>query len=171
MQFRRAKEQDAAVIMKIIEQAQADLKESGIDQWQNGYPNMEVILNDIMHNNSYVLIEGDQLIGAAVGTAVISFDGEETYSKIYNGNWISAGQYAVIHRIAIAREYKGKGLSSGIIENAEAMCREREVRSIRVDTHKDNISMQKMLSKNGFKYCGIIYLKDGSERLAYEKLL
>lgn len=58
-----------------------------------------------------------------------------------------------------------------IIQNAEAMCNEKEVRSIRVDTHRDNISMQKMLLKNGFKYCGIIYLKDGSERLAYDKLL
>ncbi len=167
MQLRKAKEHDAAGIMKIIEQAQTDLKESGINQWQNGYPNTEVILNDIFHKNSYVLIDGDRLIG----TAAISFDGEETYNTIYEGNWSSTGRYAVIHRIAIDREYKGKGFSSVIIQNAEAMCNEKEVRSIRVDTHRDNISMQKMLLKNGFKYCGIIYLKDGSERLAYDKLL
>lgn len=167
MQFRKAEEKDAAGIMKIIEQAQADLKKSGVDQWQNGYPNIDVILNDINHNNSYVLAEGDRLIG----TAAISFDGEETYNEIYDGKWGSTGSYAVIHRIAIDRGCKGKGFSSVIIENAESMCKEREIRSIRVDTHRDNISMQKMLSKNGFEYCGIIYLKDGSERLAYEKLL
>jgi hypothetical protein len=28
-----------------------------------------------------------------------------------------------------------------------------------------------MLEKNGFIYCGIIYLSDGQERLAYEKVL
>ena len=45
------------------------------------------------------------------------------------------------------------------------------MKSIKVDTHKDNISMQKLLRKNDFKYCGIIYLEDGSERIAFEKLI
>ena len=43
--------------------------------------------------------------------------------------------------------------------------------SIRIDTHRDNIPMQKMLNKNGFIYCGIIYLLDGKERFAFEKPL
>jgi len=28
--------------------------------------------------------------------------------------------------------------------------------------------MQHVIEKNGFKKCGIIYVKDGSERIAYE---
>ena len=43
--------------------------------------------------------------------------------------------------------------------------------SIKIDTHKDNISMQKLLEKNDFKYCGIIYLEDGSQRIAFEKII
>ena len=31
--------------------------------------------------------------------------------------------------------------------------------------------MQHLLDKNGFTYCGIIYLDDGTERLAYQKQL
>ena len=39
-----------------------------------------------------------------------------------------------------------------------------------MDTHEDNISMQRLLEKNNFKYCGIIYLEDGNKRIAFEKL-
>jgi hypothetical protein len=28
-----------------------------------------------------------------------------------------------------------------------------------------------MLEKNGFSYCGVIYLADGAERVAYEKII
>ena len=42
---------------------------------------------------------------------------------------------------------------------------------ISIDTHKDNLIMQKFLSKNGFDRCGIIYVEDGTERIAYQKLV
>ena len=51
------------------------------------------------------------------------------------------------------------------------MCLQSDIYSIKVDTHKQNESMKKMLSNNGFQYCGIIFLEDGSERVAYEKVI
>lgn len=39
---------------------------------------------------------------------------------------------------------------------------------VRIDTHRDNKTMQHVILKNGFEYCGIIYLKNGEQRLAYE---
>ena len=77
----------------------------------------------------------------------------------------------MIHRIAIDDSKKGLGLSDVILENIKRMCLESGVKSIRVDTQKDNRSMQQWLKKNGFQYCGIIYLEDRSERLAYEKIV
>ena len=167
MEFRKAVKADADSILSIIRQAQDYLKEQGIDQWQNHYPNMETVMNDISNGNGYVLVM-DQMI---VGTAVVIFDGEKTYGAIYNGNWISNDRYAVIHRIAIESDHKGLGLSAFILRNVEEMCLKLGVHSIRLDTHKDNSSMQKMLLKNGFQYCGIIYLADNIERIAFEKLL
>lgn len=35
--------------------------------------------------------------------------------------------------------------------------------------HEDNILMQSLLKKNGFEYCGIVYLEDGGKRVAFEK--
>ena len=47
------------------------------------------------------------------------------------------------------------------MKEVENLCKGNRVNNIKIDTHKDNISMQKLLEKNGFKYCGIIYLEDG----------
>ena len=96
-------------------------------------------------------------------------DKEETYDKIYDGKWLSNGDYAVIHRIAVDNTYKGLGLSHKIIKYTEDKCKENNVHSIKVDTHEENIPMQKLLTKNGFEYCGIIYLEDGGKRVAFEK--
>lgn len=167
MEFRRAVEADICSIMNIIRQAQAYFREHGINQWQDNYPNSEIIKNDIDNKNGYVSLK-DNIV---IGTAAVSFDGEKTYDSIYNGKWLSSGKYAVIHRIAIENSFKGSGLSSEILKNIEKMCLNKDVHSIKVDTHKENISMKKFLRKNGFQYCGTIYLEDGNPRIAFEKIL
>ncbi|MCM3570843.1 GNAT family N-acetyltransferase [Neobacillus mesonae] len=167
MVFRKTVNQDMDAIMHIIKQAQEYFKNQNIDQWQNNYPNPEVIEKDIQNGYSYVL-EIDEKIA---GTAAVSFDGEKTYQKIYNGHWVSNGEYAVIHRMAVDNECKGKGISSQIIKHVEELCLEKGVKSIKVDTHEENIPMQKLLQKNEFTYCGEIFLEDNSKRIAFEKVL
>ena len=167
MEFRKTIEEDIDYIMNIIKQAQEYFKEEGIDQWQNNYPNYETIKNDINNGESYVLIENNNIIA----TIAVSFEGESTYSKIYNGIWLTNDRYAVIHRVAVDNSYKGLGISSKIIKYVELLCLDKEVSSIKVDTHEQNMSMQKLLEKNSFVYCGKIYLEDGSSRIAFEKIL
>ena len=167
MEFLMAVEKDTSGIISIIKQAQNYFKEHGINQWQDNYPNLATVKHDIENNNGYVLLKNNII----VGTAVASFDGEKTYETIYSGEWVSDDVFAVIHRIAIDNNYKGLGLSSVIIKNIGKICLNKGVHSIKIDTHKENISMQKMLFKNGFKYCGIIYLENKSERVAFEKIL
>jgi len=167
MEFKKSVEADVDSIMKIIKQAQDYFKEKWINQWQNNYPNVEVISNDVAEKNSYVLLQNKEV----VATAVVSFNGERTYESIYEGEWISNKEYAVVHRIAVDNNHKGLGLSSQIIKNVEELCIEKGVSSIKVDTHERNLSMQKLLRKNKFEYCGIIYLEDNSPRIAFEKIL
>ena len=167
MKFRQAVKEDINSIMNIINQAQDYFKENGIDQWQNNYPNVETIKHDIYNGYSYVLLNNDTI----VATVAIVFDGEPTYDCIYEGQWISNDDYAAIHRIAVDNIYKGSGLSAHIIKYVEQLCLKKGIYSIKGDTHEDNLSMQRMLSKNKFQYCGVIYLEDGSKRVAFEKTL
>lgn len=166
MKFRKSVNEDINDIMQIIDEAKEYLRKQGIDQWQNGYPNADVIKNDILNNDSYVFIKNNEI----VATSAVSFDGEKTYDKIYDGNWISNDKFAVIHRIAISNKHKGTGIASEIIKMIEDICLDKNIHSIKVDTHEFNIPMQKLLKKNDFKYCGVIYLEDKSKRVAFEKI-
>jgi hypothetical protein len=86
---------------------------------------------------------------------------EPTYDRI-DGAWLTDGPYGVIHRIA---SYPGvHGIFSAVIAYAA-----QRYAHLRIDTHRDNRIMQHLIEKHGFTYCGIIWLEDGSERLAYER--
>ncbi len=167
MEFRLAVESDVDNIMDIIKQAQDYLKNQGIDQWQDNYPNYETIKNDIKNNNCYVLLN-DNII---VGTVAAIFGEEKTYNNIYNGKWISDKDYLTIHRLAISSDHKGLGLSSVILNKIEELCISKKIYSIRVDTHEENIPMQNFLRKASFQYCGIICLGNGDKRIAFEKII
>lgn len=167
MKFRKSNKLDIISIMNIIKQAQDYLKQQGIHQWQNNYPNIDTINNDIDNGNSYVLVDNEKLLG----TVAVIFDGEKTYDSIYEGEWLSHGKYTTIHRMAVDSNYRGKGISTAILKNIEKISLDKNIPSIKVDTHRGNMPMQKFLQNNGFKYCGIIYLEDGDERLAFEKKL
>lgn len=167
MEFRQAKISDLDQIVEIIELSKKYLKETKVDQWQDGYPSKEDLRRDIESRNSYVLTNKDEI----VATTVISLDGESTYNSIFNGEWITNEDYIVMHRVAVHDKYKGKGIFKELIKEAEILALNKGISSIKIDTHRDNISMQRAVVKNDFKKCGIIYLEDGSERIAFEKVL
>lgn len=165
--FRKSHPNDIPQIMEIITQAQEAFKQNGVDQWQNNYPNISIINADIEAETSYVITENQTVIG----TIVVSFNGEDSYNKIYNGQWLCNQRYAVVHRMAINNQHKGLGYASLMFKEIENLCFKNRVFSIKVDTHQQNITMLKLLQKNGFIYCGTVLLEDNSERMAYEKLI
>lgn len=159
---------DIKDIMKIINQAKAYFKEHGINQWQDGYPNEQSIEEDINQNKSYVLIDENKVIG----TMYFTIADDPTYSYIENGQWLTSHQpYAVIHRIVVDENLKGRNLAFELVKFAIDQCKINNIKSIRIDTHKDNLSMQRFLKKHDFKLCGTIYLESGDPRIAFEKIL
>lgn len=168
MNIRKSTAQDIPMIMDIISEAKDYFKKHGIDQWQDGYPNEESIQQDIMLQQSYLLENQHEIIG----TFCLSYLPETVYEAIEEGAWISSLPYVTLHRIAISSKEKGKHYASLILEYIYQQASSRNIHALRVDTHEDNLSMQKMLLRNGFTYCGIIYLESCKDRkhkrLAYE---
>ena len=153
---------DLPLVMEIYETAREFMHRAGnINQWVNGYPSQKLIEDDIDAGHSFV-VENNS--GKIVGVFSFIIGEDPTYTKIYNGEWLNADEYGTIHRIA----------SSGIEKGVGEACFKwtfNQISNIRVDTHRDNKVMQNILAKLHFKYCGIIYLLDGAERLAYHKAL
>lgn len=159
MEIRKAKPSDLPALMLVYNGARKYMRESGnLVQWTKGYPGEAVILNDIQNGNSYVCMDE----GRIAGVFSLIFGEDPTYMKIYAGQWQNDRPYGTVHRIAV--QSHNKGVASYCLDWCFNKCG-----NVKIDTHRDNLPMQKLLLKNGFIYCGIIYLPDGSERLAYQK--
>ncbi len=167
MEIRHTTEKDLPRIMAMVADAKAWFKAEGIDQWQDGYPTREIFEADCAQQSSYVgLQEGEILL-----TGCLSFAGEPTYRRIYDGAWLNEAPYAVIHRLVVARERKGERLAEVLFRFAFATCRHRQIENLRVDTHRQNYPMQHLLRRLGFQHCGRILLESGAEREAYQLIL
>ncbi len=124
--IRKATFNDLESILKIIKEVQVRMKESGLSQWQNNYPNKEIIIADI--NGGHLFIYEDKEVLATM--SVFNFD--PVYEHI-NGAWLNQNNYIVIHRIAVSN----KGLGLKITDRFYKFIFDYfKVKDIRIDTHK-----------------------------------
>jgi len=172
MEHRLATSSDLDRIMEIIADAQCFLKENGVDQWQNGYPTRESYEQDISESACHVFIVESKI----AGVISIFFETEESYNLVEDGSWLTGdAPYAVFHRAAVSRDYRGMGIAGIMLSYAENMAIEHSITSLRGDTHHDNKAMRGLLEKRGFVHCGTIYIdgviSEQTKRVCYEKLL
>lgn len=169
MEFRLAEYKDLDSMEALVDRSKEYFRENKIDQWQKGYPNRESLGEDISRRQTYVLTKKGQVL--AMLAAIYGRD--KNYKNI-EGSWLSKeDNYIVVHRLAVGPDYKGQGLASLMLEEVEKLGRAKGAHSLRIDTHRDNKAMLRMLERSGFIHCGKIYLLDENldERLAYEKIL
>ena len=159
--IREATPTDIPEIMKVVDAAKGIMRQSGnMHQWGEGYPSEAVIAADMERNGGFV-VEDEKKI---VGYFAFLQSPEPTYAKIYEGKWTDDTlPYHVVHRIASNPD------AHGIFSSIMDFCFSHDT-NIRIDTHRDNKIMQHVILKQGFSYCGIIYLLSGDERLAYQKI-
>ena len=159
MEIRPASPNDFARVREIYAAARAYMKEKGNpEQWGDRYPEDELIREDIQNENLYLCAEGEEILGVFF----YAEGADPTYQRIYDGKWLNEESYGVIHRIAVAEHQRG--VASFCFDYAFSRCK-----NLKIDTHRDNLPMQRSLEKNGFFYCGIIHLENGDERVAYQK--
>lgn len=163
--LRKANPDDAPIIWDILSGAIQLRKEQGSAQWQDGYPNLQTVENDIALEQGYVYDSGNELIGYVA----IILNVEPAYDDI-EGQWQSDGDFYVIHRLAISGNYGGKGLATDLLKEIEAYAVKSKIFSIRADTNYDNAAMLKIFKNLNYVYCGEVYFR-GNARKAFEKLL
>ena len=159
--FRKATMADVPVIMCLIDEARAIMRSCGnVNQWIDGYPSQETIENDISNGHCYLCVE--QGSGEIVASFAFIPGPELTYREIFDGEWLDDKPYHVVHRLASTAG------SHGIFNDVMDYCM-AVAGNLRIDTHRDNVIMRHVIDHYGFSYCGIIYLLNGDERLAYQK--
>lgn len=159
-----AKPEELSLCVSILREGRAFQQEQGFTQWTDDYPSAALIEEDLRTRQGYLF----KIDGEAAGYLYLSFDGDPTYPDI-EGHWRADIPYAVVHRIAFSRRFAGRGLSAAVFGAVQQLCEARGLRSIRIDTDRQNARMQHVLTKNGFVFCGYVRF-EGDRKWAYEKL-
>lgn len=159
MEIRKTRMEELDRLMDIYANARAFMARTGNPhQWGDGnYPDRALIESDIAAGHSYVLVEDEEILA----TYFLAEGPDPCYSVMLEGAWLDEEPYVVIHRIA----------SSGTRRGAASHCIEQAVRqygNLRIDTHDDNLPMQRALERLGFTRCGRIPFEDGT-RITYHR--
>lgn len=156
--IRTAERSDLEKMLEIYKTARAYMRGSGNpSQWGDSYPPRELLEEDLAQKQLFVCVENSTIYG--VFAFIIGED--STYRLIEDGAWKNDKPYGTIHRLA------GDVQKKGVFAECLEYCRD-QIDNLRADTHADNLTMQHLLEKHGFERCGVIYLADGSPRIAYQ---
>lgn len=156
--IRLAQTGDLDRIMDIYSAARAFMRRSGNPtQWGDHHPPRDMLEQDIAQQHLYVWLED----GVIHGVFAFVLGDDPSYAHIEDGNWLNDEPYGTIHRIA------SSGETRGVFAQCLAFCRGLHG-NIRIDTHHDNLVMQQLVTRHGFVRCGIVYVSDGSPRIAYQ---
>ena len=156
--IRSTRPSDAEAVMGMYDHSRALMRAAGnTTQWV-GYPTLGQLEADMAQGHSFVV----ERQGTPIGTFALVPGAEPTYARIEHGRWIDPlSPYATLHRVA-----KAPG-THGIAAAAFAFAKGRHPH-LRIDTHESNLAMRHLVEAADFVECGIVYMGDGTPRLAYE---
>lgn len=161
LKIRKSQKGDLESLLLMFAQSRSEMRSAGNSrQWVDGYPQRELVMEDIAMGRSYVVTAG----GEPVGTFVMQLGEEPTYRHIYRGHWIDASlDYVTLHRMARRGDVHGIASAAIAWSRSQSSC-------VRMDTHEDNHIMRHIARQHDFVYCGMIQLHDGSWRRAYQHI-
>ena len=144
MTIRQAKISDIDNIMRMYKSCVNGMIEENIDQWDDTYPNKDIIIKDIVNKTYYIYILNNTIVG---GINIDSIQ-DKTYLDI---KWDDTeDKYLVVHRLGIRKEYWNKGIGRKLMLFTESLVLEKKLNSIRLDTYSNNPIAINFYLKLGF---------------------
>ena len=163
--IRKATIDDLNQVYDILKMGRELHRKLNINQWTLSFFTYEEI-KDIIDEFYLNIIDG-----SIAGVMYIHIGIDNDYKAI-DGSWLNKDdEYMVIHRVATHSDFYKRGVAKELISYALEEAKKQKIKSVRIDTHPDNLPMQKTIANFNFVKCGIIYINGKYERFAYENIL
>jgi len=144
------------------------MRENGIDQWDENYPDLARLKNDILTETLFAYRDNDEV----VGIIVLNETQDAEYEDV---NWSTSelDKNIVVHRLAVHPSCQGKGIARKLMDFAESWARNNDYDAIRLDTFSQNPRNQRFYSNRGYTDLGPVFLSYKKEHpyFCYEMLL
>lgn len=153
--IRLATKNDIKQILNITRECSIIMNEKNdIRQWDDGYPNYDTFLNDVLQKNLHVYVIDESI----AGFIVLNKQQYDEYDQIIWSN--TSTDFLVIHRFATNPKFQNMNIATSLINHCFIISRKNNINYIKIDTNSKNKAMNNLIKKNGFKFKGSMKLKD-----------
>ena len=164
LEFRRAGTDDLDALVALYGAAAQDMREKGIDQWDEYYPDREILAEDVE--------SGDMTLGLLDGQLACAYVVNREYEPEYElGAWEhTEGDFCVLHRLCVNPEMQGRGLARQAMARMEKTALEQGFDSVRLDVFSQNLHAQRLYERLGYRRTGEVRFRKGIFYLMEKKL-
>lgn len=140
------------------------MEKQEIHQWDEIYPDKEIIAEDIARNQMY--------IGKIDNKITVCFVLSEEYDEEYkNGKWQwPDDRFCVIHRLCVSPDSQNRGIAAETLKYIENLCKSQGYDSIRLDCFTENPYSRKLYEKAGYSVVGYADWRKGRFELREKRL-
>jgi GNAT superfamily N-acetyltransferase len=150
-----AGEQDVDLVLRLVQACITDMRRSGIEQWDEVYPDRATILGDVHGGTMYLA----SLDTAPVGALVVNDVQSPEYADV---PWtIQAARVAVVHRLMIDPRYQGQGIARQLMNFAEAHAAGLGFDAVRLDAFSANPRALQLYQRLGYHDAGRVTFRKG----------
>ena len=147
----------------IVRAATRHMDEQGIPQWDEIYPNRQILLKDVVQQELHVIEVEDQV----TGLVVINNDQSPEYETV---QWMYPGRVLVVHRLTIHPAYQRKGLATRLMDFVEDTAVAHSYDCIRLDAFTRNPAAFTLYENRRYRKAGSVRFRKG-EFYCYEKAM
>ena len=165
LSVRLATEDDLDAVVMLLKDCIADMRQAGIDQWDEIYPSHETLLTDIRAGTMHLGFQDrETLAGALVLNEVQNAEWSNTH-------WTITGvPILVAHRLMVNPKRQGKGIGRDLMRFAERWARANGYGAIRLDAFSANPRALRLYRGLGYRDTGGASFRKGPFR-CFEKEL
>ena len=155
MEFRTATIDDLDALVALYGAATQDMLRQGIDQWDEYYPDREILTEDVE--------SGDMTLGLLDGEPACAWVVNREYEPEYvSGAWEhTRGDFCVLHRLCVNPELQGRGLARQAMARMEKNALDKGFDSVRLDVFSQNLHAQRLYERLGYKRTGEVRFRKG----------
>ncbi len=161
-QFRKALLEEENAIFSLYEAVKAKGREDGTSDWDEDYPNKDILREDLENGRLFVLIGHDEILATI---SIFEEDEPDTQSL----DWVNVKACFLV-RLCVSPEHQGKGIGEKMMGNISAYARSRGFKATHHLAAKVNTAANRLYKRMGYRELGMVHLYD-TDFIAYEKLL
>ena len=164
MTFERAVPSDLPEVLRLFQAATKHMDEQGIPQWDEVYPNREVLSEDISRGELTV----GRIGGKIACVFVLSARHDDEYAQ---GRWrYPESRFCVLHRLCVHPDFQHRRIAARAMDFIEDALRESGFETIRLDAFSQNPYALRLYESRGYEKIGEVRFRKGLFYL-YEKKL